>query len=129
MNRDHKNRINNEYYHRNKERINFKKRGGDKKPLLTAEEHKQKVKEYNDMVREKMKLEPHKVYLLTDYNYVGTTQWISKRLSQHKYSKGWDCSNYQILFEDMDRNVCLEYESKMHLLGYDGGDSKHSTYR
>ena len=129
MNRDHKNRINNEYYHRNKERINFNRRGGDKKPLLTEEEKKQKEREYNAMYRAKMKQQPHKVYLLIDYNYVGTTHWINKRFSQHNYSKGWDCSNYKILFESMDRNECLEFESKMHALGYNGGDSKHATYR
>lgn len=127
--RELKNKINKDYYHRNKERINFKRRGGDKTALLTDNEKKQKVKEYNDMVRAKMKQEPHKVYLLIDYNYVGTTQWLSKRFSQHKYSKGWDCSNYKILFEDMDREVSLKYESEMHNLGYIGGNSKHSSYR
>jgi hypothetical protein len=129
MNREHKNRINKEYYHRNKERINFNRRGGEKKPLLTDAEKKQKEKEYNAMYRAKMKQAPHKVYLLTDYNYVGTTQWIIKRFSQHTYSKGWDCSNYKILFESMDRNECLEFESKMHSLGYNGGNSKYATYR
>ncbi len=51
----------------------------------------------HEMYRAKMKQQPHKVYLLIDYNYVGTTHWINKRFSQHNYSKGWDCSNYKIL--------------------------------
>jgi predicted GIY-YIG superfamily endonuclease len=127
--REHKNKLKRESYHRNKEIINFKRRGGPKRVLLTDDEKKQKVKEYNDMVRAKMKLQPHKVYLLTDYNYVGTTQWLSKRFAQHNYSKGWDCSNYQILFEHTDREECLKFESTMHELGYEGGNSKHASYR
>jgi uncharacterized protein YnzC (UPF0291/DUF896 family) len=127
--RNHKNKLKRESYHRNKERINFNRRGGEKKPLLTDAEKKQKEKEYNDMIRAKMKQQPHKVYLLSDYNYVGTTQWLSKRFSQHKYSKGWNCSNYTILFEHMDREECLKYESTMHALGYVGGNNKHASYR
>lgn len=127
--REHKNRLNNEYYHRNKERINFNRRGGDKKALLTDVERKQKEKEYNALYAERIKQQPHKVYLLKDYNYVGTTQSIIKRFAQHRYSKGWDCSNYEILFEHTNRDECLKYESKMHSLGYVGGNNKHASYR
>jgi predicted GIY-YIG superfamily endonuclease len=128
MDKEHKNKVNRDYYHRNKERINFKRRGGDKRINLTEEEKKQKEKAYNDMIRVKMKLQPHKVYLLNDYNYVGTTQWISKRMAQHKYSKGWDCTNYTILFESNDRDECLKLESELHNKGYNGRD-KHASYR
>lgn len=127
--KEHKNLINREYYHRNKERINLKRRGGPKKELLTEEEKKRAIKEYNDKVRAEMKLQPHKVYLLSDYNYVGTTQWISKRFSQHKYSKGWDCSNYTILFESNDRDESLAFEKTMHDKGYIGGNNKYASYR
>ena len=127
--REHKNRINKEYYQRNKDRINFNRRGGDKAPLLTDLERKQKAKEYNELYAARIKAQPHKVYLLKDYNYVGTTQSIIKRFAQHKYSKGWDCSNYEILFENNDRELCLAYESKMHDMGYDGGNNKYASYR
>ncbi len=128
MDKELKNKLNREYYHRNRERINFKRRGGDRRILLTEDEKKQKEKEYNDMLRAKMKLEPHKVYLLNDYNYVGTTQWISKRMAQHKYSKGWDCKNYTILFESNDRNECLKLEEELHNKGYNGR-KKYASYR
>lgn len=127
--KEHKNKINRDYYHRNKERIQFKRRGGPKRELLTEEEKRQREKEYNDMIRAKMKQQPHKVYLLIDYNYVGTTQWLSKRFSQHKYNNGRDCSNYEILFESYDREECLAFEKKMHDMGYEGGNNKHNSYR
>lgn len=127
--KEHKNKINRDYYNRNREDINLKRRGGPKREKMSDEEIKKKEKEYNDMVRANMKLQPHKVYLLNDYNYVGTTQWISKRMAQHKYSKGWDCSNYTILFESNNRDECLVFEKKMHDNGYIGGDKKYSSYR
>lgn len=127
--KEHKNKINRDYYNRNREDINLRRRGGPKREKMSDEEVKKKEKEYNDMVRANMKLQPHKVYLLNDYNYVGTTQWISKRMAQHKYSKGWDCSNYTILFESNNRDECLAFEKKMHDNGYIGGDKKYSSYR
>jgi hypothetical protein len=127
MDREYKNKKNKEYYERNKERINFKRRGGPKRVTLTEEEKKLKDKEYNDRIRAEMKKQPHKVYLLEDYNYVGTTQWLGKRFSQHKYASGYDCTNHKILFEGT-REECLELEKELHNKGYNGR-SKHASYR
>jgi predicted GIY-YIG superfamily endonuclease len=128
MNKEHKNKINREYYHRNKDRINFKRRGGAKRQILTEEERKQKEKEYNDLYAARIKAQPHKVYLLVDYNYVGTTQSLTKRFAQHRYASGFDCTNYKILFESFDRNECLEFEKHLHDKGYNGRN-KHASYR
>lgn len=126
--RAHKNKINNEYYHRNKERINFERRGGPKRVVLTEEEKKQKQKAYNDLIRAEMKKQPHKVYLLEDYNYVGVTNCLFFRFNNHKHQFNRDCTNHTILLKTKNRDEALELESKYHDMGY-AGKHKQNSYR
>lgn len=67
----------------------------------------------------------HYVYLLEDYNYVGTTNSIKRRFRGHKSECGRDCTNYRILYKTKNRDEALEVEKKYHDLGYEGQHSKN----
>ena len=71
----------------------------------------------------------HRVYLLEDYNYVGVTDCLRNRFKTHKKDFNYDCTNHKVLFKSKDRNECLKIEAKYHEMGYNGGDSKHASYR
>ncbi len=70
----------------------------------------------------------HSVYLLEDYNYVGTTDGIYHRFAQHKSRDKRDCTNYRILYESDNRDDCLELEELLHDMGYEGA-KKGNSYR
>ena len=63
------------------------------------------------------------VYLLEDYNYVGVTENLKWRMSQHRYL-GKSTDRLRILHTTKDREEALELESLLHALGYEGQQFK-----
>ena len=59
------------------------------------------------------------VYLLPKCNWVGTTECISSRIHRHK-GLGRNTDNYKILKKFETRAEALDFERKMHDLGYKG---------
>ena len=70
----------------------------------------------------------HSVYLLEDYNYVGTTKNVYHRFAVHKSRNNRDCTNHRILFTSKNRQECLELEELLHSIGYTGAE-KGNSYR
>ena len=70
----------------------------------------------------------HSVYLLEDYNYVGTTDNVYLRFAVHKSRDNRDCTNHRILFTSSNRDECLEIEELLHNMGYKGAE-KGNSYR
>ena len=75
--------------------------------------------------RYKKAIHDNVVYLLEDENYVGVTQNIEWRMSQHR-SKGKSTNNYRILHSTPNREDALELEELLHDMGYEG---KHTNNR
>lgn len=69
-----------------------------------------------------------RVYLLEDYNYVGTTNNLYHRFAVHKSRDNRDCTNYRVLLESKNRDECLELEELLHSIGYNGAE-KGNSYR
>ena len=77
-------------------------------------------KEYHKQYTANQKDGYHRVYLLEDYNYVGVTDYIDNRFSQHKTKHNRDCTNHRILYKSKDRKECEELEDLLHDMGYEG---------
>ena len=69
----------------------------------------------------------HRVYLLTERNYAGTTQDIYQRMNRHKTDGNiTNSKNYRVLYKTKNRDEALELESLLHDIGYEGRHSKNS---
>ena len=60
------------------------------------------------------------VYLLPDFNYVGITKNMYKRLTTHKYQQNRFTDNYKILHVYKTRSEALAKEKEYHNMGYNG---------
>ena len=67
------------------------------------------------------------VYLLPKCNWVGTTECISSRIQNHK-NVGRNTDNYKILKKFETRAEALDFERKMHNLGFKGRH-KNNLYK
>ena len=106
--------------------------------MTKEEKHREYCKRYRDNNKEQLVLaqknrlkklratESYKVYLLEDYNYVGTSQLLSRRFAQHRYENNRDCTNHRILYTTQDRSDALELEELLHDMGYEG---RSRTYK
>ena len=83
----------------------------------------QKNKDRQKALRDSKKHKPA-VYLIVKENYVGVTENVKKRLSEHK-SKGKDVSEARVLAKFDTRAEALELEEFLHDLGYNGRHSKN----
>lgn len=71
----------------------------------------------------------HRVYLLTERNYAGTTQDLYQRMNRHKKDGNiTDTNNFRVLYKTKDRDEALELESLLHDMGYKGRH-RYSTYK
>ena len=61
----------------------------------------------------------YSVYLLEDYNYVGYTNSIKWRFTNH-IKAGKDCTNYRVLYKTKSKKDALELEAFLHSMGYEG---------
>ncbi len=78
------------------------------------------MKQYGKEYRESQKDGLHHVYYLPNHNYVGCTDCIVTRMSQHRSTHGRYTDNYQILASFEDRDKALRFESIMHDSGFEG---------
>ena len=60
------------------------------------------------------------VYLLPDYNYVGYTCNLYRRLNEHKHIMKRNTENYQVLAKCASESDALVIEAKYHADGYAG---------
>ena len=71
----------------------------------------------------------HKVYLLTECNYAGTTHDIYQRMNRHKKDGNiTDTKNYRVLYKSKNRETARELESFLHDMGYNGRH-KNNSYK
>jgi len=116
------------YRAKNKEKvsqINKKYRDNNKDKIKTLQKQwKENNPEYSKEYKANQKDGYHRVYLLEDYNYVGVTENIKHRFSQHKYKHNRDCSNHRVLYKTKDRSEALELEELLHDIGYEGRKEK-----
>jgi len=82
-------------------------------------------KDYHKKYRQSLKDKVYSVYLLENDNYVGVTQSIYNRISNHKWL-GRDVNNMRILHQTKSREDALELEELLHDMGYEG---KHTNNR
>ena len=92
------------------------------------EKNKVKINEQKKKWRDSHKDDLNRVYLLEDYNYVGVTNNVYHRFTQHKSKHNRDCTNYRILYKSKSREDCLELEDLLHDMGYNGRH-KQNTYK
>ena len=107
------------YYIANKERITADVKAYN---LANKENKKAYYKEYYLGWKHKPL-----VYLLPKCNWVGTTECIRSRIYKH-ISLGRNTDNYKILKKFETRAEALDFERKMHDLGYQGRH-KNNAYR
>jgi len=134
---DNKERINErtkEYYQNNKEKAKEYYQDNKEKIKEYYQDNKEKIIEYQkeyqkEYSRQKQIADKHPplVYLLVKENYVGTTENLKKRLSDHKV-KGKDISDVKILGRFFERQDALELERSYHEKGYKG-KHKLNTYK
>ncbi len=68
-----------------------------------------------------------KVYLLENENYVGVTQNMEWRMSQHKHLNR-NTDKVRVLYQTKNRADALELEELLHDIGYEGRHSQN-TYK
>lgn len=100
-NKEKSNAYSKEYHNKNRGEILERKRAYDKQKNIDNK-HKPTV------------------YLLVNENYVGTTENITNRISQHKKDNGRDISKVEILGEFETRQEALGFERQLHSEGYKG---------
>jgi len=88
--------------------------------------HKEKLSQYKKELMESKKDGYHRVYLLENENYVGVTDSMVARLSQHKNQMKRDVSEYRVLYKTKDREEAHELEELLHDIGYKGRHNKNS---
>ena len=101
------------------------------KKIINKEERAKRRDYYLDYMKEwnaNKKDGYSRVYLLEDYDYVGTTDNIYHRFAVHKSRDKRDCTNYRILYKSKSREDCLELEELLHDMGYYGAE-KGNSYR
>ena len=103
------------YYARNKEKHNAKSREYHYENRDTILEQQKKYNKQRSIADKHSPL----VYLLVKENYVGTTENLKKRLSDHKV-KDRDISDVKILGRFFERQDALELEKSYHEKGYKG---------
>ena len=101
------------------------------------EKHREKVNEdarrFREKNREKIKeykmSKKHKpiVYILPAEMYVGVTEYLERRISQHKHY-GKDVSGFKIISEHETREDALKVEKQYHIKGYNG-KHKNNSYK
>ena len=71
----------------------------------------------------------HRVYLLPESNWIGTTYNCYQRMHWHKAKKNLtDTKNYRVLHKSKSRDECLELEKLLHDIGYKGRHA-HNSYK
>jgi len=108
-----------EYYQKNKERLQLKRREAYKRRRLKELESANRRR--RESVHEPL------VYLLPKENYVGTTSNLKNRLSVHK-NKGRNTGGWIILAKFEVRAEALKLESFYHNIGYNG-KHKYNVYK
>jgi predicted GIY-YIG superfamily endonuclease len=108
-----------DYYQKNKERLQQKRRESYRKRRLKELESANRRRREN--------IHRPLVYLLPKEDYVGTTSNLKNRLSVHK-SKGRNTGGWIILAEFEDRAEALKLESFYHNIGYNG-KHKYNVYK
>jgi hypothetical protein len=89
------------------------------------QENAEKISEYRKQWRESLKDGFHRVYILPDHHYAGTTECIQVRMSQHKSDHGRNTENYMIVGVYENREDALAHEKRLHDSGYNGRHSKN----
>jgi hypothetical protein len=84
------------------------------------QENAEQKKQYNKKHRESLKDGFHHVYYLPNHNYVGTTDLIVKRMTNHRSLYNRYTDNYEILASFEDRGKALRFERLMHDSGFEG---------
>jgi hypothetical protein len=62
----------------------------------------------------------HRVYILPDHHYAGTTECIITRMYKHRSLYGRNTDNYLIVGVYENRDDAKAHESRLHDMGYNG---------
>ena len=109
-----------EYYQSNKDSYKQWSSSNQDKVKVSRLKWVDKNRDYGKEWYESRKHNPL-VYLIVKDNYVGMTENISHRISQHK-SKGRDTSEVVELATFDSRLDALAFERRLHELGYNGNN-------
>jgi len=112
------------YYQVNKDKSKAYREANKEKIKAYYKYNKEEKKAYSQVYRKSIKHKPL-VYLLPKENYVGTTECISYRISQHK-NVGRNTEKYKILKRFENREDALVLERKMHNIGFSGKHANNS---
>ena len=85
---------------------------------------KHKVKEYQENRKEGY----FSIYVLEGLNYVGVTNDVVRRMTEHKWA-GRDFSRYTILDTAQTKADALYIEATYHVAGYDGSAPNEEALR
>jgi hypothetical protein len=84
------------------------------------------ISEQKKQWRESLKDGLHRVYILPDHHYAGTTECIVHRMHQHRSEHGRNTSNYEIVGVYTNREDAKNHERRLHDEGYNGRHIKNN---
>ena len=71
--------------------------------------------------RESQKEGYYSVYYLPEEHYAGVTSGVKARMRLHKHS-GMMTDGFEIVFTTESKREALDFEAKLHSMGYNGSD-------
>ena len=85
------------------------------------EANKEEVKEKAKAYRESLKEGFYSVYYLPEEHYAGVTSRVIARMRDHKCN-GMITEGFEVVFTTESKREALDFEAKLHSMGYNGSD-------